>query len=138
MSFLKESRSETIPRWPLGMLRIYGGVVFSSAAFVQVMGKSAWFVPPNSHLDSVAVIGVEFVVGTALILGVATRAAALVGIGLMATRLYAAGLTPATLVSPGPNAAITLLLLTMMLGRGGRVWGFDRVLAARWPSSPLW
>lgn len=139
MSFLQESRTDTIPRWPLAMLRVYGGLVFCSAGLAQLMGGSAWLVPPNSHVDPLAVIGVELVVGMGLLLGVATRAAALMGVVLMANRLlHAAGLSPASLVSPGPNTALTMLLLTVMLGRGGRVWGVDRLLAARWPRSPLW
>ncbi|HYL21846.1 MAG TPA: hypothetical protein VEU74_08780 [Gemmatimonadales bacterium] len=137
-SFLQHGRTETIPRWPLGTLRIYGGLIFGSAGFVQLMGRPAWLVPPQSHLDSLVVIGVELVVGTALTLGVATRAAALVGVALMASRFYAAGFSPASLVSPGPNTAITMLLLTVILGRAGRVWGLDRQLAARWPRNPLW
>jgi uncharacterized membrane protein YphA (DoxX/SURF4 family) len=138
MSFLQESRTDTMPRWPFGTLRIYAGLIFCSTGLVQLMGRLPWMVPPNSHLDPIAVIGVELVVGTALLLGVATRAAALMGVALMATRLHAAGLSLATLVSPGPNTAITILLLTVMLGGGGRVWGVDRSLAARWPRSPLW
>jgi len=138
MGFLLDSGADTIPRWPLAGLRIYGGLVFCGASLAELMGRQAWPVPPNAALDPPAVLVLELLVGVALVLGVVSRAAALIGVALMAGRLIAAGLKPADLVSPGPNTAITILLLTVMLGRAGRVWGVDRLLAARWPRNPLW
>ncbi len=138
MGFLLDSGADTIPRWPLAGLRIYGGLVFCGASLAELMGRQAWPVPPNAALDPPAVLVLELLVGVALVLGAVSRAAALIGVALMAGRLIAAGLKPADLVSPGPNTAITILLLTVMLGRAGRVWGVDRLLAARWPRNPLW
>src|SRR5229473_6605673 len=103
MGFLLDSGADTVPRWPLAGLRVYGGLVFCGASLAELMGRQAWPMPPNAALDPPAVLVLELLVGVALVLGVVSRAAALIGVALMAGRLIAAGLKPADLVSPGPT-----------------------------------
>ena len=116
--------SGAVPRWPFAVMRIYAGLMFTGAAFFHAP-------------ESPATTGLKLLVGLALLSGTVTRAAALVGLAV------AVGLPPpihslAILVSPGPRPATMMLLVTVMLGAGGRVWGVDTRLARRYPGIPLW
>jgi hypothetical protein len=99
-------------------MRIYAGLMFTGAAFFHAP-------------ESPATTGLKLLVGLALLSGAVTRAAALVG---LAVPIHSLGI----LVSPGPRPATMMLLVTVMLGAGGRVWGVDTRLARRYPGIPLW
>ena len=117
---------DTIPRWPLTLMRVYAGLVLLGAAAV---GRSS---PAPA---SVAVL--EMVAGVALVLGIATPAAALLALGIVvANVLPLHGFS--ILISPGPRTAFAVLLLTVGLARAGRWFGLDRVLRTRFPRVPLW
>ena len=117
---------ETAPRWPLTVLRIYAGLVFISAAALGATPSRPLLI---SALESIA--------GAALLLGFATPAAAVLGLGIVAaTMLPLHGLS--VLVSPGPRTAFAVLLVTVALARAGRLLGLDAVLTKRFPRSPLW
>lgn len=117
---------ETIPRWSLTILRLYAGLIFLGAAAVR--GS-----PPGPLLVSI----LDAVAGAALILGLATPAAALLGLGIVVTNLLPIhGLS--ILISPGPRTAFAVLLVTVALARAGRLFGVDVLLARRFPRAPLW
>lgn len=117
---------ETIPRWSLTILRLYAGLILLGAAAVR--GS-----PPGPLLVSI----LDAVAGAALILGLATPAAALLGLGIVVTNLLPIhGLS--ILISPGPRTAFAVLLVTVALTRAGRLFGVDVLLARRFPRAPLW
>ena len=76
----------------------------------------------------------EISLGVLLVLGLFTRPAALVAFGLLGS-LWLSELGTSwiweLLVS-------TMAALALLVGRAGRTWGVDAILARRNPSSPLW
>ena len=73
--------------------------------------------------------------GLGLVFGLLTRPAALAGIFMTLQFLLAkGGGTPATT----SDQAFIAGLLVVFLTRSGRSFGLDRVLARRYPNSPLW
>lgn len=115
---------ESIPRWPLTVLRIYAGLILVSAA---VDSSAAWN----------AAASVEVLAGVALFIGAATPAAALLALFVVTLRVLPLT-SAAILISPGPRTAFAVLLVTVALGRAGRVLGIDARLAKRYPRVPLW
>lgn len=127
MSSLAEEFAEGVPRWPLAVMRIYAGLVFLGAASAQL--------PPHTNARLVIAI-LELTAAVALTLGLATRGAALLGVVIVVGHMlpiHGGGF----LVSPGPRTAFVMLLLTVMLGRSGRVFGLDALLANQQPRNPL-
>lgn len=117
MSRLVDDLTEEIPGWPIAVMRIYSGFIFFGAAAIDLSAR------PNT---GVVTLSLEFIVAMALTLGAATRATALLGLGIVLARMWPVpGL--AILVSPGPRTAFAMLLLTLALG-GGTVFGLDGLL----------
>jgi hypothetical protein len=119
---------ESTPRWPIAVMRIYAGIVFLGAALAQL--------PPHPS-QGLFILSLDLVIGVALTLGAATRAAALLAVAIVVRDMLPVN-GIAVLVSPGPRTAFLILLLTVILGRGGRVLGFDARFAPRQPENPLW
>jgi thiosulfate dehydrogenase [quinone] large subunit len=100
-------------------------------------GKPYWFytpflrdlVLPHASLFSWLVIGGELVVGAAMLAGLFTRAASLLGLVLVLNFLLARG------DSVGPNATAPMLaiLLTLTLTHTGRTLGLDAALRGKLP-----
>jgi len=113
-----------------GLINNYIKTSHSPAAWKAVMGLAA------SHAAMAAPVQAmtEISLGILLIIGLLTRPAAFV------TFLYLGSLW----VSEWGTAWIWELLvpvlasLALAVGRAGRAWGVDALLAQRWPSSPWW
>jgi uncharacterized membrane protein YphA (DoxX/SURF4 family) len=90
---------------------------------------------PNFEVFKVLITVVELGVGAALILGLATRGAALVGLGqqLFLALLYASSNRWAF---EQPHEYVPLLILTLV--PAGRMWGLDGRLLRRRPALRRW
>jgi uncharacterized membrane protein YphA (DoxX/SURF4 family) len=148
-----------VPRWPLAGARIYLGVVFVVAGLRQLTDRAPWVKPgldwgTAAHDQLVAwsahspswyhgvvggllplaatlapgVAGVHVALGLALLLGAFTRVTSAVAFLLLCNYMAAAGTKP---YSPGPLAVFAALALAVSLADGGRVWGFDGLMARR-------
>src|SRR5579862_1588884 len=96
-------------------MRIYAGLIFFGAAVLNLSARPA---------SSLFLLVLEFIVAIALTIGAATRAAALLGVGIVVSRMLPVH-GVATLVSPGPLTAFAMLLLTVALGSAGLLFGLD-------------
>jgi len=111
-----------------GLINYYIKASHSPAAWKAVMGLAASHAAMAAPMQAVTEIGL----GILLVIGLLTRPAALVAF------LYLGSLW----VSEWGTAWIWELLVPVMaslalaVGRGGRTWGVDALLARRWPSSP--
>lgn len=91
---------------------------------------------PNVGAVAMLVIIGELFVAIGMLFGVTTRLAALVAVCLLTNYMLAKGMNPWT---PSSNdAADIILAIVVGVGAAGRVWGVDRMLAARWPRLVLW
>jgi uncharacterized membrane protein YphA (DoxX/SURF4 family) len=146
----------------LAFLRIYLGVIL----FITVLGKLtrdtpfatemlgflngvvrrgalAWYtefiqqtVIPHAALFSYLVMTGELVAAISLLTGSATRIGAFIAMLLFLSYMLAKA---RMFWSPdSQDAAVFFIALVVFLGRAGRVWGIDSLLARRWPSSFLW
>ena len=146
----------------LSFLRIYLGVIL----FITVLGKLtrdtpfatemlgflngvarrgalSWYtdfiqqiVIPHATLFSYFVMTGELVAAISLLTGTATRIGALIAMFLFLNYMLAKA---RMFWSPdSEDAAVFFIALVVFLGRAGRVWGVDSLLARRWPRSPLW
>jgi thiosulfate dehydrogenase (quinone) large subunit len=150
-----------ISRAILVMPRLFLGVIFA----IAVHGKLAAPAPfkvilagflgqlvPNAHplyqsftravvlpnIGTVAVLVIigELFVAIGMLFGITTRLAALVAVCLLTNYMLAKGMN---LWTPASNDAANIILAIVVgLGAAGRVWGVDRILAARWPRLVLW
>lgn len=102
----------------------------SPVAWKAVMGLMASHASMAAPMQAIA----EISLGILLVIGLLTRPAAFVAF------LYLASLW----VSEWGTGWIWELLVPVLaslglaLGRAGRAWGVDALLARRWPSSPWW
>lgn len=149
-----------LARAALGLLRVYLGVVFLTAAVPKLnrdftpslvgflegvaLSKGHAFyqefvrqvVLPNAPFFGWLVTWGELVVGVLLILGLLTRLSAVLALVLAVNYMFAKG---AWFWTPSSNdAAFAVISLALVLGAAGRTLGLDAVLARRWPRSPLW
>jgi len=146
----------------LAFLRIYLGVIL----FITVLGKLTrdtpfatemlgflngvarrgalpWYtdfiqqvVIPHAALFSYLVMTGELVAAISLLTGIATRIGALIAMFLFLSYMLAKA---RMFWSPdSEDAAVFFIALIVFLGRAGRVWGIDSLLARRWPSLWLW
>ena len=92
-------------------------------------------VVPHAALFGKLIVVAEVSVGLALILGVATRLAAVTALWLLANYLCAKGRMP---WYPGIDASDILLALIILFTAAGRTFGIDRFLHRRFPRVPLW
>ena len=118
---------------PAGYASLINGYIKAShspAAWKAVMGLAASHAAMAAPMQAMT----EISLGILLIVGLLTRPVAFVAF------LYLASLW----VSEWGTAWIWELLvpvlasLALAVGRAGRAWGVDALLAHRWPSSPWW
>ncbi len=113
-----------------GLINYYIKASHSPAAWKAVMGLAASHAAMAAPMQALTEIGL----GILLVIGLLTRPAAFVAF------LYLGSLW----VSEWGTAWIWELLVPVLaslgvaLGRGGRTWGVDALLARRRPSSPWW
>ncbi|MBV8488914.1 MAG: DoxX family membrane protein [Candidatus Eremiobacteraeota bacterium] len=149
-----------ISRALLVLPRLYLGVIFavavtskleslasfprSLAGFVQHAGSPLPFyatfvssvVVPHAPLFAFLVIMAENYVAIGMLFGVTTRAASLAAIFLLCNYMLAKGMPP---WSPASNdAADIVIAIVVGAGAAGRVLGFDKFLAERWPRAWVW
>jgi uncharacterized membrane protein YphA (DoxX/SURF4 family) len=112
------------------LINYYIKASHSPAAWKAVMGLAASHAAMAAPMQAMTEIGLGFL----LVVGLLTRPAAFVAF------LYLASLW----VSEWGTSWIWELLVPVLaslgvaLGRAGRTWGVDALLARRWPSSPWW
>ncbi len=97
-----------------------------ATSWYRPMVTGLWI--PHADVLAPFVAWLHVVLGAALILGLGTRAAAVLGLALLLQYMAAAGGRPYT---PGPTAAYTALLLAVLLAGAGRLWGIDGTIARR-------
>ena len=113
-----------------GLINYYIKASHSPAAWKAVMGLMASHAALAAPMQAMA----EISLGVLLVIGLLTRPVAFVAF------LYLASLW----ISEWGTSWIWELLvpvlasLALAVGRGGRAWGVDALLARRWPSSPWW
>jgi len=159
VTFIDESRTQTVPRAILAGLRVYLGLIFLVAALHKMgvdMGPrivgfltaqrpetygfyrsflEAVVLPHASTFGLLVTCGEVFAAVT-LLVGAATRAGAVVAAFLLVNYALAKGTLP---WSPASNDVAMLgIAIALYVGRAGRSFGFDYYLARRWPRLPLW
>jgi uncharacterized membrane protein YphA (DoxX/SURF4 family) len=113
-----------------GLINYYIKASHSPAAWKAVMGVMAGHAAMAAPMQAMA----EISLGVLLVIGLLTRPVAFVAF------LYLASLW----ISEWGTSWIWELLvpvvasLALAVGRAGRAWGVDALLARRWPSSPWW
>jgi uncharacterized membrane protein YphA (DoxX/SURF4 family) len=118
------------PNGYAGLINYYIKSGHSPAAWKAVMGLAASHAAMAAPMQALT----EICLGILLVIGLLTRPAGFVAF------LYLGSLW----VSEWGTAWIWELLVPVMaslalaVGRGGRAWGVDALLARRWPSSPWW
>jgi uncharacterized membrane protein YphA (DoxX/SURF4 family) len=159
---LAPHQSRMVPRTLLVLPRLYLGVVFAVAVYAKLTAPGgfpktlagflggfamqsgfAWYktflsavVLPHIDVFAYLVIAGELTVAVCMLLGIATRAAALVAILLLANYLSTKGFP---LWAPASNdTADIVLAVTVFFGAAGRTLGFDRVLHERFPNFFAW
>jgi thiosulfate dehydrogenase (quinone) large subunit len=91
---------------------------------------------PHAAVFAALVTWGELLVGALLLLGLATRLAAVIALILTVNYMFAKG---AWFWSPSSNdAAFAAISVALLVGAAGRTLGLDTLLARRWPRSPLW
>jgi uncharacterized membrane protein YphA (DoxX/SURF4 family) len=159
VSFVDDSRTQTVPRAILAALRVYLGVVFLVAALhkvgvdvspgiaglltslrAQTYGLYCGFldavVLPHVSTFALLVTYGELFAAVSLLAGAATRAGAVVAGFLLVNYALAKGARPWT---PASNdVAMLCIAIAVFVGRAGRAFGLDYYLARRWPGLPLW
>ena len=94
------------------------------------------FVLPNISTIAALDLAGELFVGIAMVLGFATRLAALVAILLLLNYMLVKGM--AFWMPASNDAADIVMAIVVGVGAAGRVWGIDAFLARRYPRIPLW
>lgn len=159
MTFVDDSRTQTVPRAILAALRVYLGVIFLVAAVhkvgvdvspgitglltslrAQTYGFYRAFleavVLPHASTFGLLVTYGELFAAVSLLAGAATRAGAVVAGFLLVNYALAKGARPWT---PSSNdVAMLCIAIAVYVGRAGRAFGLDYYLARRWPRLPLW
>lgn len=155
-----ESRGR-LTGWPIALLRISLGALFLRSAWAKIQAGAQWpdrmvgflhsvdkgapefyrqfvdtVVVPNAPAFAWAVLMGELYVGVALLLGLTTRLASLVGLAMVANFMLAKG--NEFWLPTNHDSLFVLILLALMFSGAGRVWGVDKFLARHWPRGPLW
>jgi len=113
-----------------GLISYYLKASHAPAAWKAVMGLAASHASLAARMQGIT----EISLGILLVIGLVTRPAAFVAF------LFLGSLW----ISEWGTAWIWELLVPMLaalglaVGRAGRAWGVDALLARRWPSSPWW
>jgi uncharacterized membrane protein YphA (DoxX/SURF4 family) len=129
-SFLFSDHGDATPNELAGFLAFARSHAFGwYASFLDAV------VIPHAAFFGKLIVVTEVTVGLALILGLATRLAAVTALGLLANYLCAKGRMP---WYPGIDASDILLSLILLFTAAGRTFGIDRFLHRRFPRVPLW
>jgi thiosulfate dehydrogenase [quinone] large subunit len=146
--------SANMAAWPIFLLRIYAGVIFAihgwgkvsreggfgdgMVGFLQSNAEKAYdfywplveqFVLPNKDLVASLIGWGELLLGVALVLGLATRFAALGGMFLMLNFWFVKGAT--FLTATNYDAVWLMIFLVLAFLPAGQIWGLDRRLSYR-------
>lgn len=141
-----------IPPWLLALARIFLGCTFLFSdhgnaspnellGFLTAAAKTAfpWYRPivntlliPHAHILGTFVVVSEVSIGMLLILGLATRAAAIVAIAHLANYEAAKGSPP---WQPGIDQSDIVLALIVLVCAAGRVYGLDGMIHRRFPKA---
>src|SRR4029077_2554423 len=113
-----------------GLINYYIKASHSPAAWKAIMGLMASHAALAAPLQAIA----EISLGILLVIGLLTRPVAL------ATFLYLGSLWISELGTSWIWELLVPVLasLALVVGRAGRAWGVDALLARRWPSSLWW
>ena len=113
-----------------GLINYYIKASHSPAAWKAIMGLMASHAAMAAPLQAIA----EISLGILLVVGLLTRPAAL------AAFLYLGSLWISELGTSWIWELLVPVLasLGLVVGRAGRAWGIDALLARRWPSSLWW
>ena len=113
-----------------GLINYYIKASHSPAAWKAVMGLTASHAAIAAPMQAIT----EIALGILLVVGLLTRPVAFVAF------LYLASLWMSELGTSWIWELLVSVLasLALAVGRGGRAWGVDALLARRWPSSPWW
>jgi uncharacterized membrane protein YphA (DoxX/SURF4 family) len=113
-----------------GLIRYYIQASHSPAAWKAIMGLMASHAAMAAPMQAIAEIGL----GILLVIGLLTRPVAFVAF------LYLGSLWISELGTSWIWELLVPVLasLALAVGRAGRAWGVDALLARRWPSSPWW
>jgi thiosulfate dehydrogenase [quinone] large subunit len=140
--------------WPLALLRVYTGIFFlyygagklrrddfadGLAGFVNANLENSFgffrgfleaVVLPNKALFAFAVSWGELLIGIALVLGIATRYAAIAGAVMVAAFWFAKG--QGFLAAQNHDSIWLVIFVVLAAGHAGRVMGLDGRLGRRW------
>lgn len=157
---LQQSRSERLPGWPLLVLRLYAGGLFAAYGWKKISGgrfpdflprflegqagkAPDWYaafidavVIPNAGLFGHLVMYGEFLVGVALVLGFATRGAALAGLFIVLNFHFVKGLD--FFVPSNYDSLWAVVFFVLLFAHAGRVLGVDAELHRRYSNILLW
>jgi uncharacterized membrane protein YphA (DoxX/SURF4 family) len=113
-----------------GLINYYIKSSHSPAVWKAVMGLAASHAAMAAPLQAIA----EISLGILLVIGLLTRPVALVAF------LYLGSLWISELGTAWIWELLVPVLasLGLVVGRAGRAWGVDALVARRWPSSPWW
>jgi uncharacterized membrane protein YphA (DoxX/SURF4 family) len=113
-----------------GLINYYIKSSHSPAVWKAVMGLAASHAAMAAPMQAIA----EISLGILLVIGLLTRPVALVAF------LYLGSLWISELGTSWIWELLVPVLasLGLVVGRAGRAWGVDALLARRWPSSPWW
>jgi uncharacterized membrane protein YphA (DoxX/SURF4 family) len=113
-----------------GLINYYIKASHSPAAWKAIMGLMASHAAMAAPLQAIA----EISLGILLVVGLLTRPVALVAF------LYLGSLWISELGTSWIWELLVSVLasLALVVGRAGRAWGVDALLARRWPSSLWW
>ena len=148
----------SLPGWPFALLRIGVGVMFFRAGVDKVTRGEAWHdsvamwierhfdqafgfyrgflehvALPHHGLFAELVRWGELMLGVALILGLATRYAAVAGAVMMLNFWFAKAKEEPFWSASNYDALLILILLALAISSAGRVLGLDQHFARRWP-----
>jgi len=163
MAIFADRDDKTIQRTTLLVLRIYLGLFYLQTGYNKI-DRGDWgrgyapnvreyveaqlshaysfyagflehVVAPNADLFAMIVSWGEFLLGLALLIGIFTRLASVMGIILNLNFTFAMG---RAIYYPGFEALIIWVLLTFVIAPPGRVAGLDMVLQERFPRFWRW
>ena len=160
MTFVDDSRAQSVSRTLLVVLRVYLGSVFLVAVWGKLGGGFAprltgfierlamqrahdFYKPflegvvlPNAETFAFLITLGELLIAIGLLTGTATRLAAGVAVFITLNYMLAKGnwfWTPSS-----NDAAFVFIGLVVLVGAAGRAFGVDYYLAKKWPKVPLW
>lgn len=157
---LQPGRFERPPGWPVVLLRLYAGGLFAAFGWKKIAGgrfpeflprflegqagkAPDWYaafidavVLPNAALFGYLVMYGELLVGLALILGIVTRVAALVGLFIVLNFHFVKGLD--FFVPSNYDSLWAVVFVVLAFTCAGRVLGLDAALHRRYPKNLLW